>query len=443
MPSLLPLPAEIQQLIINFLGEDEDSHDSLKTCSLVSWAFLSASRRTLFASGVLSLNNQTRDGVSMAGFAFERLLSRSPEIAILIRHLYYSPGILDHESPTFHASMTSMSRLKSLTITRYRVFKTPDMIDDRFRWNNHPLRRTLLHLLHLPSLESFRLDYVDDFSISDLVPCMSLRELIIERSSTDDHSILAPTFSNNLPADTVRLRELIYRYNSPNAMQNIATLHRPDGKPVVDLEWLTSLSLVVDTSAVYQSAQVLLARCINLEVIHLSGKNQFLKFDMVISGTHGTSLLLLVVSDFGMLDLSLTTLLRPEMTFLTKITLGLSVHEETPDSLFGLPSVIEGMRTSNILQFIDIRLYIETALDDGTGATWDLIDQAFSRPGWNSLKDVTLYIEVSGYDDHDDFGELKDRLLSLPETHLTRLMANESINFDFNAHFNEYRPFPY
>lgn len=88
MPSPPSLPLETRHLIIDALGEDEDEdHETLKSCSLVCWAFVNP-------------DAQRSEGFNVI-FAFEPLLSHNPETATLIHALHYCPGILDHESPHY------------------------------------------------------------------------------------------------------------------------------------------------------------------------------------------------------------------------------------------------------------------------------------------------------------------------------------------------------
>lgn len=101
-----------------------------------------------------------------------------------------------------------MVRLRSLF--GIKSYKMPGTPDDRFRWDNNPLRGTLLHLLHCPSLEQFGIYGVDDFSTANLALCTSLRELTIKNCSTDGHTILAHDFPNILPFDSVWLQNLAF-----------------------------------------------------------------------------------------------------------------------------------------------------------------------------------------------------------------------------------------
>lgn len=142
--------------------------------------------------------------------------------------------------------------------------------------------------------------------------------------------------------------------------------------------------------------------------------------------------LVVTVPDFGMFDPSVSTLLPPAMTSLRQINLNWSVNEGNMDLFFNLPSLLQDMCVSDVLEAICINFSIETAMADGTVFTWGLLDQSLSGEVWNLLQEVIVDIEVIEYDEDHDSGMLKGRLEGLPETHLIRLAANKSIDFNFN-----------
>lgn len=138
---------------------------------------------------------------------------------------------------------------------------------------------------------------------------------------------------------------------------------------------------------------------------------------------------------------NLANLLHPVKTSLRQIHLNLSVNEETPDLLFGLPSLLQQMRASNKLEEIGIQLCIKGSVSDAADQSWNLFDEVLAGPGWDFLTNVILNIEVTGYSIQHDNGWLQEELENLPERQLLRLHANESIKFDFNLEIEEYCPY--
>ena len=161
MPSIFPL--EIEETILNFLAEEDEGHSALKTCSLVCQAFLHICRKHIFRSIVL--------GSSTTHRAFERLLRETPEIADYIRRFDYNVRTTDLSSPFIEDSLKRISKLEFLVIWHH-YWRT-------FDWSNNPIRPALLRLLHLPTLTRFEVSNIDNFVVSDLIPCVNLKYLYI------------------------------------------------------------------------------------------------------------------------------------------------------------------------------------------------------------------------------------------------------------------------
>jgi len=111
MSSILILPLEIEEKILDLLAEDDNDHSALKTCSLVCQAFLPICRKHIFGS--IALNDyQTPSPPTTHALAL--LLSRRPEIADYIRKLDYTIETADVTSPLIQESLKRISRLESL-----------------------------------------------------------------------------------------------------------------------------------------------------------------------------------------------------------------------------------------------------------------------------------------------------------------------------------------
>ena len=114
MPPIFPL--EIEEIILDILGKDDEDHTALKTCSLVCKAFLPICRKHIFGSIVL--NPRDQDMVpppsTHTTHAFERLLRETPEIADYIRKLDYTIRAEDLTSLSIQESLKRISRLEFL-----------------------------------------------------------------------------------------------------------------------------------------------------------------------------------------------------------------------------------------------------------------------------------------------------------------------------------------
>ena len=198
MTSSSIFPLEIEEIILDLLAEDEDEdegHSALKTCSLVCQAFLPICRKHIFGSIFLS---------SSTTHAFERLLCETPEIADYIRklHYYYANFV---PNPSIQESFKRITRLEFLTVRRH----FPSRLDGQ--WSNYPIRPALLQLLHLPTLTHFKAMSINKFVVSDLIPCVNLKYLEIDRftSVADEY-----TFPATLPKHSIQLNEF---YHGPEA----------------------------------------------------------------------------------------------------------------------------------------------------------------------------------------------------------------------------------
>ena len=159
MPSTFPL--EIEEIILDLLADEDDkSHSALKTCSLVCQAFLPICRKRIFGS--IALNGHHGNMISLTTHAFERLLRETPEITDYIRKLDYTTRISSLTIPSIQESLKRISRLEFLSVR----IRHPDW--SRHDRSNSPIRIALLHLLHLPTLTHFEVNF-NDFLVSDLI----------------------------------------------------------------------------------------------------------------------------------------------------------------------------------------------------------------------------------------------------------------------------------
>lgn len=98
------------------------------------------------------------------------------------------------------------------------------------------------------------------------------------------------------------------------------------------------------------------------------------------------------------------------------------------DLLFGLPSLLDNMRMSNVLEKISILVETGTGLEDNM-ANLKHLDQVLAKPGWHSLHTVDLRITVSIYDE--------SVLERIPDTYLPLLSTNKAVKFGFRHSYWE------
>ena len=264
MPPIFPL--EIEEIILDILGEDDEDHTALKTCSLVCKAFLPICRKHIFGSIVL--NPRDQDMVpppsTHTTHAFERLLRETPEIADYIRKLDYTIRAEDLTSLSIQESLKRISRLEFLSLGHHNWLIGTTLY---FDWSNNSIRPALLHLLHLPTLTHFRLTAVNDFVISDLIPCVNLKYLHIGFLTI---GAAETTFPGALPENSVQPNEFVAGTGTP--IIELCTARRPDGRPIIDFGSLSKITVALQMPDEGEALQELLRHCHVLTSVNISCK---------------------------------------------------------------------------------------------------------------------------------------------------------------------------
>ena len=125
-------------------------------------------------------------------------------------------------------------------------------------------------------------------------------------------------------------------------------------------------------------------------------------------------------------------MLKPLMPTLKHIVVIFHVYDCDVDPLIGFPSELEVIHTRNIIETIDIRIVLEMIPICRRGDEWGRLDEVLTTPGWCSLKQVSLVIEISGsFAVRAD--ELELALEKLLETQFPRLSSSNSVAFDFDV----------
>ena len=256
MPCIFPL--EIEETILDLLAEDDEGHSALKTCSLVCQAFLPICRKHIFGSIVL---NEYKVPSSPTTHEFDRLLLETPEIADYIRKLDYNVRIPDFTSPSIRKSLKRISRLEFLTVRCHSSI-------EKLNWTYEPICPALLHLLHLPTLTHFKMIGINDFVLSDLIPCVNLKYLDIGNTTVAAEN----TFPADLPEHPIQPNEFVAGVETSAAIMHLWTARRPDGQPIIDFGSLSKITVDLKNPDEGEASQELFRRCHVLTNAHISCK---------------------------------------------------------------------------------------------------------------------------------------------------------------------------
>jgi hypothetical protein len=261
MPFQIPL--EIADEIINIVAQDDPSFSSTKACALVCHEFHHLCRKHIFASIILKPTlayfPSSDTGITTATTPMlQQLLDIFPEVAHHIRSLSYRIPSEDLRNSSLVETFKKITRLKSFTVWH---FDTPRL---SLQWNNNSLRPALLHLLHLPTLIHFGIMVVENFLLSDLVPCVNLEELKMVQLTVFDEPL-----ASNLPEKSIRLRSISLGYKSAAVTTKMYAMHCADGKPFIDFSCVNRLVIRLLTQNDIEESFKLLKHCNQLASIEL------------------------------------------------------------------------------------------------------------------------------------------------------------------------------
>ena len=258
MPSIFPL--EIEEMMLDFLSsEDDDDYSALKTCSLVCHAFLHICRKHIFEFIFLDAYDSEISSSNVR--AFERLLRNTPEIGDYIRELVLFSRVEDLANAFIQESFKRISKLEILTVHPH--------ITPRHDWSNNPIRPLLLHLLHLPTLTHFEVNYFNDFAVSDLIPCVNLKCLDIGYLTT---VAAENTFPATLPKHSIQLDEFMVQIGAPTTIMNLWTAQRPDGQPIIDFGSLSMITVDIVDPTEGEALEDLFRHCHALTNVQITCK---------------------------------------------------------------------------------------------------------------------------------------------------------------------------
>ena len=270
MPPII-LPIEIEETILDILAEDDEGHSALKMCSLVCHAFLPICRKHIFETIVL---NASDDKVtpSPTTHAFDRLLCETPEIADYIRKLDCNIRNADLTNPSIQISLKRISRLEFLAVSL--VDSSNPAYGARLDWSNNPIRPALLHLLHLPTLTQLVVSEscINNFLVSDLIPCVNLKYLYIGSYTTVPMAAKNTFPHAALPEHSIQLEEFVAVTRCPAAIMKLCTARRPDGQPIIDFRSLSKITVDIEKPIDGETLQMLFRCCHALTDVHINCK---------------------------------------------------------------------------------------------------------------------------------------------------------------------------
>ena len=265
MPPSIIFPLEIEEMILDFLAEDDEDHSAMKISSLVCRAFVPICRKHIFGSIVLNYDDRVKGGFFPTTHAFERLLHETPEIGDYIRKLHLTIHIADLTSsaPPIQESLKRISRLEFLSVQNHNWQGLG------LDWSNNPIRPALLHLLHLPTLTHFAVTDINVFTSSDLIPCVNLKYLEISYLAMAAENTFPATF----PEHSIQLNEFAVGFGiSAAAIMTLCSARRPDGQPIIDVGSLSKISVNIFRLDTSRALQELFRHCQVLTDVSISCK---------------------------------------------------------------------------------------------------------------------------------------------------------------------------
>ena len=98
------------------------------------------------------------------------------------------------------------------------------------------------------------------------------------------------------------------------------------------------------------------------------------------------------------------------------------------DPFRGFVDALENIE--NKIEVITIEVVIESGSTYGLLAKWARLDQVLTRPGWSTLRRVTLTIKT--YCSAWDVNRMDQTLQAFPKMYFSGLLSHNSVVFDFH-----------
>jgi hypothetical protein len=110
---------------------------------------------------------------------------------------------------------------------------------------------------------------INDFILSDLVPCVNLKYLDIGHDTT---VAAENTFPATLPEHSIQLNEFTAGLGISAVIMKLCTARRPDGQPIIDFESLSKIAVNVTHPSEGKASKELFRRCHALNDVNMSCK---------------------------------------------------------------------------------------------------------------------------------------------------------------------------
>jgi hypothetical protein len=412
------LPFDIIGNIIDCLTKDNAKDlQSVKACSLVCQSFLLLCRPHIFSSIEIKITGSEPDEQLHNTKAFGQLLLKTPEIARFIRHLNII--VVDPRARNlFDPVPQQLTRLQSL------AFRAPYpwsmcILD----WNKIPssiVQRSLLNLVHLPTVTHLRLGQISNFPISYLVSCTNLKHLSAESlyialGGHDDSS--SPSHGH------MQLQDLDIKIfkRSHGSEVSLLTARRSDGRTVLDFSSLEKISVTFFLSDVVVQTREIFRMTQQLTEVRLKSK------EILNIRFTGSSFVFIAWNDVFQ-ELGFAKMVTPSLQKLKRVHLTFAMDVYHGDPLAGLCEELEEISGKNKLESIEIVIDLQANEVCHTGDKWGKLERVLLQPGWPMLKHVSLSITLY----RKKYNPLKAALERLRETQFARLMSSKNLDFQFS-----------
>ncbi|KAF9483063.1 hypothetical protein BDN70DRAFT_929559 [Pholiota conissans] len=411
------LSTDILESIVDTLAPDDPNLRATKACSLVCHDFLAICRKRIFAR--IILNNPSVDPPPSLRIdwvqhgttaSFKRLLSFSPDLAQHVRELAVNLTAQDLKDTALVDIFKKINQLQALTL---RCSRSSQSFLERiqFDWDNNPLRPGLLHLLHLPTIVSFNLLAIENFLVSDLIPCANLKQI---RFSDLSISSAFPSESKPIIGSPIQPLSLFGGTKSASIFTEMYAMRCADGSPFFDFSGLTTLAYPMAESQDLEGLRHILSRCENL--VNLSTRTDSRSFEPIFT--------------------NLSKMLTPSIHTLKRIDLLITFDDsKSPqkgqeDPFRGFIDALEGIENYNIIETLSIGVIILIDSTHGPLENWGRLDKLLTRPTWSKLRAVSLTVKTHHWF-WDPSNPMDKTIQAFGETQFSGLSSHKSIVFNF------------
>ncbi|KAF8805740.1 hypothetical protein BYT27DRAFT_7339600 [Phlegmacium glaucopus] len=366
------LPFDIIENIIDiYINENANYLQNVRALSLISPLFLHLCRKYMFSSIRITVTKSSR--YLRTTEAFGELLLTTPGIAGYIHKLRIFIVNPDIESRYFFSRVPQqLTSLQSLTVSNsfYSVLD----------WNlvSSSMHRSLLDLMHLPTLKYLHLGKMKNFLISDLIPCSNLKHLSVHElcivSVSEDGDADDGAASSSLCHKPLQLQVFDLQTDSLEDLKLLEAKFS-DGRPILDFTGMEKLFINFGWPGAAVPLQEIFKRSRELQDIHLK------------------------VGHACFRALKFATTITPCLETLRRVCLDINSCQSSNDPLAGLCDELEeDILGKNKLESIELEITLLIEQDSRLSDDWARLERILLKPGWPMLKQVFLLVII--YSDH-------------------------------------------